>query len=81
MLSYDESKKTLTVTYNGNPSITNVVLSNEGTVVKVYYDCILCTVTFEFNDETINLDNTQVVKYGATLQKPEISSENKYFYN
>ena len=29
MLSYDESKKTLTVTYNGNPSITNVVLSND----------------------------------------------------
>ena len=62
-------------------NLSNVVLSNEGTVVKVYYDCILCTVTFEFNDETINLDNTQVVKYGATLQKPEISSENKYFYN
>ena len=62
-------------------NLSNVVLSNEGTVVKVYYDCILCTVTFEFNDETINLDNTQVVKYGATLQKPEISSENKYLYN
>ena len=62
-------------------NLSNVVLSNEGTVVKVYYDCILCTVTFEFNDETINLDNTQVVKYGATVQKPEISSENKYFYN
>ena len=62
-------------------NLSNVVLSNEGTVVKVYYDCILCTVTFEFNDETINLDNTQVVKYGATLQKPEISSKNKYFYN
>ena len=62
-------------------NLSNVVLSNEGTVVKVYYDCILCTVTFEFNDETINLDNTQVVKYGATLQKSEISSENKYFYN
>ena len=62
-------------------NLSNVVLSNEGTVVKVYYDCILCTVTFEFNDETINLDNTQVVKYGATLQKPEISSEDKYLYN
>ena len=62
-------------------NLSNLVLSNEGTVVKVYYDCILCTVTFEFNDETINLDNTQVVKYGATVQKPEISSENKYFYN
>lgn len=62
-------------------NLSNVILSNEGTVVKVYYDCILCTVTFEFNDDTINLDNTQVVKYGATVQKPEISSENKYFYN
>ena len=34
----------------------------------------------EFNDETINFDNTQVAKYGATVQKPEIPSENKYFY-
>ena len=61
-------------------NFANVVLSNEGTLVKVYYDCILFTVTFEFNDETINFDNTQVAKYGATIQKPEISSENKYFY-